>query len=321
MKRSGMKTILVAGGAGFIGSHLCRRLLSPKNKVICLDNLFSGRMENIKDLVGRNNFIFIRGDIIRPLKIRERINEIYNLACIASPAGYQNKPLETLMVSSIGVKNLLDLAVKHSAKFLQTSTSEVYGDPLVHPQKETYWGNVNPIGVRSCYDEGKRFAESLIFVYRRSKKLDTKVVRIFNTYGPNMHPTDGRVISNFLSQALSGEPVTVYGDGRQTRSFCYVSDLVLGLIAMMKSQQAGPINLGNPGEFTILELAEDIIKLTKSKSRIAHQELPGDDPTKRRPDITLAREKLHWSPKIPLEEGLKKSLPYFTSMLGSNHRI
>lgn len=306
-----MKTILVTGGAGFIGNHLCRRLLSSRNKVICVDNLFSGRMENIKDLIGHNNFTFIKGDIVKPIRIREKVSEIYNLACIASPVGYQSKPLETLLVSSVGVKNLLDLAVKHGAKFLQTSTSEVYGDPMVHPQKETYWGNVNPIGIRSCYDEGKRFAESLIFVYRRTKGIDAKVVRIFNTYGPNMHPTDGRVISNFLSQALAGEPITVYGDGRQTRSFCYVSDLVAGLTSMMKSQQAGPINLGNPGEFTIIELAKVIIKLTKSSSKIIHKGLPSDDPTKRKPDITLAKDNLSWYPKISLEEGLRLSLPYF----------
>ena len=313
-----MKTILVTGGAGFIGSHLCRKLLSLNNKVVCVDNLFSGRLENIEDLMGKENFTFINHDIVEPLSIGEKIDEIYNLACIASPVGYQSKPLETLLVSSVGVKNLLDLAVKNGARFLQTSTSEVYGDPAVHPQKESYWGNVNPIGIRSCYDEGKRFAESLIFVYRRLYNLDTKVIRIFNTYGPNMHPTDGRVISNFLSQALAGEPITIYGDGRQTRSFCYVSDLVSGLIAMMGSDEPGPINLGNPGEFTISELANLIIKLTKSCSKIVYRDLPVDDPTKRRPDITLAIEKLSWSPKISLEEGLRLSLPYFTKMLKKN---
>lgn len=310
-----MKTILVTGGAGFIGNHLCRKLLSDGQRVVCVDNLFSGRLENIKDLVGNKNFAFIKHDIVKPLKDKEKFHEIYNLACIASPVGYQNKPVETLLVSSVGVKNILDLAIFAKAKFLQTSTSEVYGDPKVHPQKESYFGNVNPIGIRSCYDEGKRFAESLIFVYRRLYGLDAKVVRIFNTYGPNMHPTDGRVISNFLSQALNNKPITVYGDGSQTRSFCYVSDLVLGLIAMMESKESGPINLGNPGEFTILELAKVIIKLTKSGSKIIHKDLPGDDPTKRRPDITLAKNRLNWSPKVFLEEGLKLSLPYFKEML------
>jgi UDP-glucuronate decarboxylase len=275
-------------------------------------------MENVKDIISNSRFVFIKRDIVKPFRVNEKVNEIYNLACVASPVGYQSRPLDTLLVSSLGVKNMLDLAIEHNAKFLQTSTSEVYGDPEVHPQREDYWGNVNPVGVRSCYDEGKRFAESLIFVYRRTRGLDAKIVRIFNTYGPNMHPMDGRVISNFLSQALSGKPVTIYGSGCQTRSFCYISDLILGLVLMMKSHESGPINMGNPGEFTILELAKSIIKLTGSRSKIVHKELPGDDPSKRRPDISLARRKLHWSPKVSLGQGLKKSLPYFVSMLKSN---
>lgn len=310
-----MKTVLVTGGAGFIGSHLCEELLSLGNRVICVDNLSSGRRQNLQKLSASKNFKFVKNDIVVPIKLKEKVAEIYNLACVASPVGYQAKPLETLLVSSVGVKNLLDLAVKNEAKFLQTSTSEVYGDPLVHPQEETYWGNVNPIGVRSCYDEGKRFAESLICVYHRTRGVDTKIVRIFNTYGPNMHPTDGRVISNFLSQAIAQKPITIYGDGLQTRSFCYVSDMVEGLLAMMKSSEDGPINLGNPGEFTILELAKIIIKLTKSRSKIVHQDLPGDDPTKRRPDVTLAKKRLSWLPKVSLAKGLRLSLPYFKSIL------
>lgn len=310
-----MKTILVSGGAGFIGSHLCRFLLGQKNRVICLDNLFSGRLENIKDLKANKFFQFVKHDIILPFSTASKIDKIYNLACIASPIGYQNRPLETLLVSSVGVKNMLDLALKKKAKFLQTSTSEVYGDPLEHPQKETYWGNVNPIGLRSCYDEGKRFAESLVMTYNRKFNLNTKIVRIFNTFGPNMHPSDGRVISNFLSQALANKPVTIYGQGLQTRSFCYVDDLVRGLALMMKSPEAGPINLGNPGEFTILKLAKTIIKITRSKSKIIFQDLPADDPTRRRPDISLAKKKLNWSPKISLTEGLRLSLPYFKSQL------
>lgn len=312
-----MKTVLVSGGAGFIGSHLCRFLLGQKNRVICVDNLFSGRLENIKDLKANKFFQFVKHDITLPFPTAFKIDEIYNLACIASPVGYQNRPLETLMVSSLGVKNMLDLGVKNKARFLQTSTSEVYGDPFEHPQKESYWGNVNPIGLRSCYDEGKRFAESMTATYHRSFGLDTKIVRIFNTYGPNMHPSDGRVISNFLSQALANKPITIYGRGLQTRSFCYVDDLVRGLVLMMRNFESGPINLGNPGEFTILELAKTIIKITHSSSKIVFKNLPADDPTRRRPDISLAREKLNWSPKISLEDGLVLSLPYFKSQLPS----
>lgn len=311
-----MKTILVTGGAGFIGSHLCGKLIGTGNRVICVDNFFSGREENIVNLRESDRFTLIKHDIIEPLTIPEEINEIYNLACIASPVGYQNKPVETLMVCSAGVKNLLDLALEKKAKFLQTSTSEVYGDPKEHPQRETYWGNVNPNGIRSCYDGGKRFAESLIFTYHRLYKLDTKVVRIFNTYGPNMYPGDGRVVSNFISEALSGKDLLIHGDGTQTRSFCYVSDMVAGLILMMGSREAGPINLGNPGEFTILELANIIKKITSSTSSIVYIERPADDPTLRRPDISLAMSLLHWQPQVSLEEGLRLSLPYFTQQIG-----
>lgn len=307
-----MKTILVTGGAGFIGSHLCGKLIETGNRVICVDNFFSGREENIATLRQSDHFTLIKQDITEPLVILEKIDEIYNLACIASPVGYQNKPVETLMVCSVGVKNMLDLALEKRAKLLQTSTSEVYGDPKEHPQKETYWGNVNPNGIRSCYDEGKRFAESLIFTYHRLYNLDTKVVRIFNTYGPNMHPSDGRVVSSFVSQALSGKDIIIYGDGTQTRSFCYVSDMIIGLILMMESSQAGPINLGNQSEFTILELANIIKRITSSKSLIAHVERPEDDPILRRPDISLANSLLHWQPQVSLEEGLRLSLPYFS---------
>ncbi|MCL5004246.1 MAG: SDR family oxidoreductase [Patescibacteria group bacterium] len=315
------KIILVAGGAGFIGSHLCRRLVGDGYKVICWDNLYSGRLENIADLRGNSNFSFVKTDITKKFSFKNKVDEIYNLACIASPGGYQRRPLETLLASSVGVKNLLDLAVQCKAKFLQTSTSEVYGDPLVHPQKESYWGNVNPVGERSCYDEGKRFAESLIYTYRNLYKLEAKIVRIFNTYGPKMHPSDGRAISTFLSQALTGKPVTVFGDGLQTRSFCYVSDMVSGLILMMKSREFGPINLGNPGEFTILKLAGLIVKLVRSSSQIAHLDLPADDPVKRKPDITLAKKLLGWQPKISLEEGLKLSLPYYQSQIKSRSKV
>ncbi len=310
-----MKTILVTGGAGFIGSHLCVKLIEAGNRVICVDNFFSGSEENIADLRGSDRFTLIKQDIIEPLVISEDLDEIYNLACIASPIGYQNKPVETLMACSIGVKNMLDLALEKKAKLLQTSTSEVYGDPKEHPQRETYWGNVNPNGIRSCYDEGKRFAESLIFNYHRLYNLDTKVVRIFNTYGPNMAPSDGRVVSNFISQALSGKDIVIHGDGTQTRSFCYVSDMITGLILMMESLESGPINLGNPGEFTILELANIVKKITSSTSSIVYIERPTDDPTLRKPDISLAKNLLHWQPLVSLEEGLKFSLPYFTQQI------
>jgi len=310
-----MKNILVTGGAGFLGGHLCRTLLNQSHRVFCVDNFFSGRVGNIADLQSNDKFTLIEHDIVNPLAIDGPLDEVYNLACIASPIGYQQKPIETMLVCSLGVKNVLDLALAKKAKFLQTSTSEVYGDPQEHPQKETYWGHVNPIGARSCYDEGKRFAESLITNYHHQYGLDTKLIRIFNTYGPNMHPSDGRVISNFISQALAGKEMTVYGGGRQTRSFCYVSDLIRGLILMMESRENGPINLGNPGEFTILELAQIIGRITDSSSVIIHLDLPCDDPVRRRPDITLASNLLGWQPEISLEEGLKLSLPYFKSIL------
>ena len=300
-----MNSVLVSGGAGFIGSHLCDALIERGNKVVCIDNLITGKKRNIEHLIKNKNFKFVKADICKPLKLKERFDEIFNLASIASPIHYQNWPIETLMVGSIGTKNILDLAVKNKAKFLHTSTSEVYGDPLVHPQPESYYGNVNPIGLRSCYDESKRFSEALIMAYRRKKKLDVKIVRIFNTYGPRMDLSDGRVVPNFIMQALKGKPLTVYGSGKQTRSFCYISDMVEGLLKMIDSKELGPINLGNPGEFTILELAEKLVKLTGSKSKLTFRPLPADDPEKRRPDISKAINLLHWKPKVKLDEGLK----------------
>lgn len=308
---------LVTGGAGFIGSHLCRRLLENGDEVIAIDNLCTGKEENVADLILNPRFTFIKADILERLKINRPVDCVYNLACPASPVGYQRLPLETLYVGSIGVRNVLEFALENNARFLQTSTSEVYGDPLEHPQKETYWGNVNCNGPRSCYDESKRFSESLIVNFSAVNKLDVKIVRIFNTYGPQMDLNDGRMIVNFLKQALSGEPVTVYGDGKQTRSPCYVSDLVEGLTRMMESSQRGPINLGNPSEMTILELAKTIIKITGSKSEIAFLPLPKDDPTRRRPDITLAKQLLDWEPKVGLEEGLRKTIPYIKEKLGN----
>jgi len=309
-----MKTILITGGAWFIGSHLCQRL-AKNNRLICVDNLISGNRKNIKNLERNKNFRFIKHDIIRPLKIKEKIDEIYNLACPASPADFPKFPIEILLTSSSGVKNMLDLAVKQKAKFLHTSTSEVYGDPKVHPQKETYWGNVNPIGPRSCYDEGKRFAESLIENYRKKYNLETKIVRVFNTYGPKMRLDDGRVISNFITQALKGKDLTVNGNGTQTRSFCYINDMVEGIIEMMKSREIGPINLGNPDEYKILDLARKIIVLTGSKSKITFRPLPADDPTRRKPDITLAKKRLGWKTKVSLEEGLIQTIKYFRSII------
>jgi len=306
-----MNSILVTGGAGFIGSHLCDALIERGNTVVCVDNLITGKKRNIAHLMKEKNFKFIKADICKPLKLNKKFDEIFNLASIASPVHYQNWPIETLMVGSIGTKNILDLAVKNKAKFLHTSTSEVYGDPLVHPQPESYWGNVNPIGLRSCYDESKRFSEALIMAYHRKKNLNVKIVRIFNTYGPRMDLDDGRVVPNFIMQALKGKPLTVYGSGKQTRSFCYISDMVEGLIKMMDSKELGPINLGNPGEFTILELAEKLVMLTSSKSRLVFRPLPADDPEKRKPDITKAMNLLHWKPKVKLNEGLKKTIDYF----------
>lgn len=305
-----MKTILVAGAAGFIGSNLCLRLLK-ENRVIGVDNLISGRRQNIASLQKQKNFYFLEQDIVKSLRLEGKIAEVWNLACPASPPFYQRYPVETLMTSSLGVKNTLDLAMEKKAKFLHASTSEIYGDPLEHPQKETYWGHVNPIGPRSCYDEGKRFAESLIENYRQKYGLKTKIVRIFNTYGPRMRADDGRVVSNFIIQALSGKNLTIYGDGSQTRSFCFIDDLLEGLMAMMRSQECGPLNLGNPQEFTIKKLAFLIIKLTGSKSKIVYRPLPGDDPRQRRPDISLAWKRLVWRPEVSLEEGLKKTIAYF----------
>lgn len=307
--------ILVTGGAGFIGSHLCRRLVENGDDVICLDNLFTGSKKNIYALLECRNFEFVRHDVIKEYLVE--VDQIYNLACPASPPHYQYDPVKTMQTSVMGAINMLELAKRVKARVLQASTSEVYGDPLVHPQREEYWGNVNPIGIRSCYDEGKRAAETLFFDYHRQNDVDIKVVRIFNTYGPNMNPNDGRVVSNFVMQALRGEDITVYGDGNQTRSFCYVDDLVEGMIRMMNSREGftGPVNLGNPGEFTILELAEKVIELTGSKSRITYQPLPQDDPTQRKPAINLAKKELDWEPKITLEAGLKKVIPYFESCL------
>lgn len=301
-----MKKILVAGGAGFIGSHLCRRLLDEGNYVICVDNFLTGSEEN---LVNHKNFEFINHDILDPLDIR--VDEIYNLACPASPKQYFKYPIYTTKVSVLGTLNLLELADKYKAKFLQASTSEVYGDPLIHPQSENYFGNVNPIGPRACYDEGKRCAETLCSDFIREKSLDVKIVRIFNTYGPRMRKDDGRVVSNFIVQALRNNDITIYGNGTQTRSFCYIDDLVDGLIKMMNSNEKGPINLGNPEEYTILEFAKKVIKLTNSKSKIIFLDPLEDDPKVRKPDITKAREKLNWEPRITLEEGLMKTINYF----------
>jgi UDP-glucuronate decarboxylase len=311
------KRILVTGGAGFIGSHLCERLLQEGNEVICVDNFYTGTKDNIKHLFNSPYFEVIRHDITFPLYIE--VDEIYNLACPASPIHYQKDPVQTVKVSVHGSINMLGLAKRLNIKILQTSTSEVYGDPLVHPQPETYWGNVNPIGIRACYDEGKRCAETLFFAYHQQHKLKIKVSRIFNTYGPRMHPNDGRVVSNFIVQALKGEPITVYGDGSQTRSFCYVDDMVEALIKLMNSRDdlTGPINLGNPSEFTILELAEKVIKLTNSKSKINFKPLPKDDPKQRKPDISLAKKELQWEPKVSLEDGLKETIEYFKKILGT----
>jgi len=304
------KKILVTGGGGFIGSHLCKKLLGEGNEVICLDNFFTGRRENIIPLLDNHNFELIRHDLVNPILLE--VDRIYNFACPASPISYQYNPVKTTKTSIMGAINMLGLAKRVRARILQASTSEVYGDPKIHPQVETYWGNVNPVGIRSCYDEGKRAAETLMFDYKRQNNVDAKIIRIFNTYGPNMCPNDGRVVSNFIIQALRGEDITVYGDGCQTRSFCYVDDLVEGAVKMMNTDDFfGPVNLGNPGEFTILELAELVIKLTNSNSKIKNEPLPSDDPTQRQPDISLAKEKLNWEPKIPLEEGLKRTIKYF----------
>jgi UDP-glucuronate decarboxylase len=303
--------VLVTGGAGFIGSHLCERLLADSSDVLCVDNFFTGTKDNIAHLLGNPHFELMRHDVTFPLFVE--VDEIYNLACPAAPIHYQYDPVQTTKTSVHGAINMLGLAKRVKAKILQASTSEVYGDPQVHPQREDYWGNVNPIGVRSCYDEGKRCAETLFFDYHRQNKLCIKVARIFNTYGPRMHPNDGRVVSNFIVQALKGEPITLYGDGSQTRSFCYVDDLVEALIRLMATRDrfTGPVNLGNPREFTILELAEKVIALTRSKSRIVRRKLPKDDPKQRQPDITLATRKLSWEPLVGLDAGLRKTIAYF----------
>lgn len=306
-----MKKILVTGGAGFIGSHLCDRLLREGNDVICLDNYFTGSKDNIRHLLGNDHFELVRHDVINPY--HAEVDEIYNLACPASPSHYQYNPIKTIKTSVMGAINMLGLAKRTRAKILQASTSEVYGDPAIHPQVESYWGNVNPIGIRSCYDEGKRCAETLFMDYHRQNGVHIKIIRIFNTYGPRMNPNDGRVVSNFIVQALKGEDITIYGDGTQTRSFQYVDDLIEVMIRMMATGDdfIGPVNTGNPGEFTMLELAQKIIELTNSKSRIVYRPLPGDDPRQRKPNITLAKEKLDWEPGIRLEEGLKRTIAYF----------
>lgn len=311
------KRILVTGGAGFIGSHLCERLLDKGNEVICADNFFTGDKSNILHLLKNPLFELIRHDVTFPLYIE--IDEIYNLACPASPIHYQRDPVQTTKTSVHGAINMLGLAKRVGAKILQASTSEVYGDPEVHPQTEEYWGKVNPIGSRSCYDEGKRCAETLFFDYYRQHRLKIKVIRIFNTYGPNMQPNDGRVVSNFIMQALNQKDITIYGDGCQTRSFCFVTDLIDGMIRMMNSSDAtiGPVNLGNPSEFTMLELAEKVLELTSSQSKIIFKPLPSDDPKQRKPDISLAKERLDWEPYVGLEEGLKKTIEYFKNCMNN----
>ncbi len=306
--------ILITGGAGFLGSHLCDKLLAQDHDVVCLDNLFTGSKANIAHLLKHPNFEFVRHDVTDPFKYE--VEQIYNLACPASPPHYQYNPIKTTKTNVLGAINCLGLAKRVKARVFQASTSEVYGDPTVHPQPESYWGNVNPIGRRSCYDEGKRCAETLFFDYYRENKVDIRVVRIFNTYGPRMHPNDGRVVSNFIVQALKGENITVYGDGQQTRAFCYVDDLIEGFVRLMnQTETVGPVNIGNPGEFTMLELAEEVLRLTKSKSKIVHKPLPTDDPKQRRPDITLAKKYLKWEPKVPLVEGLKHTIAYFRSKI------
>ena len=314
-----MKTILVCGGAGFIGSNLCSYLLNKGEKVICVDNFSTGNMDNVKDF-DSPLFSIIKHDITEPLEIDESIDEIYNLASIASLPHYLNRPIDTLKTNVIGALNLLELAFENDAKILQTSTSEVYGDPLEHPQKESYRGNVNPIGVRACYDEGKRAAETLFFDFNRIYSTKIKVVRIFNTYGPNMDPYDGRVVSSFIIQSLKGEDITVYGDGSQTRSFCYIDDMIEGLYKMMNSREdfLGPVNLGNPEEFTILDLAQKVIQKTNSESEIIFCPLPSDDPSKRKPDISLAKKELDWEPNVKLDEGLDKTIEYYSNLLNIN---
>ena len=309
-----MKRVLVTGGAGFLGSHLCDRLIKEGNDVICVDNLFTGSKDNIRHLLSNPYFEFIRHDITEPLYVE--VDQIYNLACPASPVHYQYNPIKTAKTSIHGALNMLGLAKRVRARILQASTSEVYGDPEIHPQPETYRGCVNPIGLRSCYDEGKRMAETLFFDYYRQHKVDIRVIRIFNTYGPRMNQNDGRVVSNFIVQALRGNDITIYGDGKQTRSFCYVDDLIDGMIRMMNCEDfIGPVNIGNPGEFTMLGLAQKIIDMTGSKSELVYEPLPSDDPAQRRPVIDLAKEKLDWNPTVALDEGLKKTIEYFREVI------
>ena len=311
---STMKRILVTGGAGFIGNHLCRRLLNEGNYVICLDNFFTGLKRHIEDMLGNPNFELIEHDIVEPVDIE--VDQIYNLACPASPPHYQYDPVKTMKTSVLGIINMLELAKKYKATLLHASTSEVYGNPLVHPQQESYWGNVNPIGIRSCYDEGKRAAETLMMDYHRQYGVDIRIIRIFNTYGPNMDPKDGRVVSNCIFQAINGDDITIYGDGSQTRSFCYVSDLVDGAIKMMNNDKSfiGPVNLGNPSERTVLNLAEIVLEMTGSRSKITYKDLPSDDPVKRKPDITKAQEILGWKPEVDIKDGLAKTIEYFKSI-------
>lgn len=315
IKSFNTRRVLVTGGAGFLGSHLCERLVDSGHDVLCLDNFFTGNKENIAHLLGRSNFELIRHDLVQPIFLE--VNEIYNLACPASPIHHQYNPVKTVKTSVMGAIHMLGLAKRVKAKILQASTSEIYGDPIVHPQKEDYWGNVNTIGIRSCYDEGKRCAETLFFDYYRQNRVNIRVVRIFNTYGPRMHPNDGRVVSNFIVQALKNQDITVFGDGTQTRSFCYVDDLIEGIIRMMNGPDdfVGPVNLGNPSEFSILELAQKVIELTGSGSKIIFEPLPQDDPLQRQPDISLAKEKLDWEPAVNLEDGLRKTIEYFKGIL------
>ncbi len=313
MRRSYVR-ILVTGGAGFLGSHLCERLLNEGHEVLCLDNFFTGRKKNIAAFLKNPAFELVRHDIVLPILLE--VDKIYHLACPASPIHYQYNPVKTIKTSILGTLNMLGIAKRVRARMLLASTSEVYGDPAVHPQKEDYWGNVNPIGIRSCYDEGKRASETLMMDYHRQNRVDIRIVRIFNTYGPRMLPDDGRVVSNFIVQALKGQEITVYGDGSQTRSFCYVDDLVEGLIRMMECEKfAGPVNLGNPDEYTILDFAKKIVAMTGSKSKIVHKPLPSDDPTQRQPDIALAGEKLGWKPKVSVDEGLKRTIEFFRKEL------
>lgn len=314
------KTIMVAGGAGFLGSHLCQRLLTEGHKVICVDNFYTGTMDNIRPLTGSSSFTWMEHDIVKPLHMK--VDQIYNLACPASPVHYQRDPIQTLKTSVYGAVNLLELARKHSARILMASTSEVYGDPIQHPQSESYWGHVNPIGPRACYDEGKRCAETLYYDYHRTHNLEIKIARIFNTYGPRMHPLDGRVVSNFIVQALKGEPLTIHGEGLQTRSFCYVQDLIEALIGLMNSPAhiIGPVNFGNPAEITVIELAEIVLRLTGSASSITYKNLPQDDPIRRRPDIKLAETLLSWRPVVDLHTGLNHTIAYFETILHKDHQ-